>query len=84
MAESDIQIACEASLLPITKVADTEGELKAIREFCDNFDVEVHLSAGAEFIVAVCGDIMTMPGLSRVPSADNIHLNDHGLVEGLF
>ena len=52
-----------------------------------NHDVpirEVRLSAGAEFIVAVCGDIMTMPGLPRVPSADNIRLNDEGLVEGLF
>ncbi|NNE63054.1 MAG: formate--tetrahydrofolate ligase, partial [Gammaproteobacteria bacterium] len=52
-----------------------------------NHDVpirEVRLSAGAEFIVAVCGDIMTMPGLPRVPSADNIHLNEDGLVEGLF
>ena len=45
---------------------------------------EVRLSAGAEFIVAVCGDIMTMPGLPRVPSADNIRLNDEGNVEGLF
>ena len=45
---------------------------------------EVRLSAGAEFIVAVCGDIMTMPGLPRVPSADNIHLNEQGEVEGLF
>jgi len=45
---------------------------------------EVRLSAGAEFIVAVCGEIMTMPGLPRVPSADNICLNDDGLVEGLF
>ena len=45
---------------------------------------EIRLSAGAEFIVVVCGDIMTMPGLPRVPSADNIHLNDQGQVEGLF
>ena len=45
---------------------------------------EVRLSAGAEFIVVVCGDIMTMPGLPRVPSADNIHLNTDGQVEGLF
>ena len=45
---------------------------------------EVRLSAGAEFIVAVCGDIMTMPGLPRVPSADNIRLNEQGQVEGLF
>ena len=45
---------------------------------------EVRLSAGAGFVVAVCGDIMTMPGLPRVPSAENIMLNDKGEVEGLF
>jgi len=45
---------------------------------------EVRLSAGAEFIVVVCGDIMTMPGLPRVPSADQIHLNDAGQIDGLF
>ena len=45
---------------------------------------EVRLSAGAEFIVVVCGDIMTMPGLPRVPSADNIHLNAEGQIDGLF
>jgi len=45
---------------------------------------EVRLAAGAEFIVVVCGDIMTMPGLPRAPSADNIRLNDQGQVEGLF
>ena len=52
-----------------------------------NHDVpirEIRLSAGAEFIVCVCGDIMTMPGLPRTPSADQIHLNEQGLVEGLF
>jgi len=45
---------------------------------------EVRLSAGAGFIVVVCGEIMTMPGLPRVPSAENIHLNDAGQIEGLF
>ena len=45
---------------------------------------EVRLSAGAGFIVAVCGDIMTMPGLPRKPSAEAIHLNDAGEIEGLF
>ncbi len=45
---------------------------------------EVRLSAGAEFIVAVTGEIMTMPGLPRVPAANSIHLNDAGEVEGLF
>jgi formate--tetrahydrofolate ligase len=45
---------------------------------------EVRLSAGAGFIVAICGEIMTMPGLPRVPSANHIKLNDAGLIEGLF
>ena len=45
---------------------------------------EVRLSAGAGFIVAVCGDIMTMPGLPRVPAANSIRINDQGQVEGLF
>lgn len=45
---------------------------------------EVRLSAGAGFIVAVCGEIMTMPGLPRKPSAEAIHLNDAGDIEGLF
>ena len=45
---------------------------------------EVRLSAGAGFVVVVCGDIMTMPGLPRVPSAESIRLNDSGLIEGLF
>ena len=45
---------------------------------------EVRLSAGAGFVVAICGEIMTIPGLPRVPSAENIRLNDIGDVEGLF
>ena len=45
---------------------------------------EVRLSAGAGFIVAICGEIMTMPGLPKVPSAEVIRLNDLGHVEGLF
>ena len=45
---------------------------------------EVRLSAGAEFIVAICGDIMTMPGLPRVPAANKIYLNEEGQIEGLF
>ena len=45
---------------------------------------EVRLSSGAEFIVVICGSIMTMPGLPRIPSADSIKLNDKGEVEGLF
>jgi formate--tetrahydrofolate ligase len=45
---------------------------------------EVRLSAGAGFIVAICGEIMTMPGLPKVPSAEVIRLNAEGQVEGLF
>ncbi|GAB4231941.1 MAG: formate--tetrahydrofolate ligase [Kiloniellaceae bacterium] len=45
---------------------------------------EVRLSAGAGFIVAICGEIMTMPGLPRVPSANSIRLDANGLIEGLF
>ena len=45
---------------------------------------ELRLSAGAEFIVVVTGEIMTMPGLPSVPSANSIHLNDQGQIEGLF
>ena len=52
------------------------GHLLSIRE--------VRLSSGAEFVVVVCGSIMTMPGLPRVPAADNIKLNKKGEIEGLF
>ena len=45
---------------------------------------ELRLAAGAEFVVAVCGDIMTMPGLPRVPAAEAIGLDDNGEVVGLF
>lgn len=45
---------------------------------------EVRLSAGAGFIVAICGEIMTMPGLPSVPAAESIRLNDDGDIEGLF
>jgi len=45
---------------------------------------EVRLSAGAGFVVVICGEIMTMPGLPRVPSAEAIKINDDGLIDGLF
>jgi len=45
---------------------------------------EVRLSAGAGFIVAICGEIMTMPGLPKAPSSEKIYLNDQGFIEGLF
>jgi len=45
---------------------------------------EIRLSSGAEFIVVVCGAVMTMPGLPRVPAADSIKLNKKGEIEGLF
>jgi formate--tetrahydrofolate ligase len=45
---------------------------------------EVRLSAGAGFVVVICGEIMTMPGLPRVPSAENIRINEDGQIDGLF
>ena len=45
---------------------------------------EVRLAAGAEFIVMVCGDIMTMPGLPKVPAAEKIDLDEDGNIIGLF
>ena len=45
---------------------------------------ELRLSAGAEFLVVICGDIMTMPGLPRTPSAEAITVNEAGQIEGLF
>ena len=53
----------------------------------DNHNIpirELRLSAGAEFIVVVCGEIMTMPGLPRSPAANQIFVNDEGNIEGLF
>ena len=45
---------------------------------------EVRLSAGAEFVVVICGDIMTMPGLPKVPAANSIELAPDGRITGLF
>ena len=45
---------------------------------------EVRLANGAGFVVAVCGDIMTMPGLPKQPSAERIDIDDDGRVSGLF
>ena len=45
---------------------------------------EIRLSSGAGFIVAICGAIMTMPGLPKIPAADSIKLNKKGEIEGLF
>ena len=45
---------------------------------------ELRLSRGAEFIVAVCGDIMTMPGLPKVPAAEKMDIDEYGKISGLF
>ncbi len=59
-----------------TAMGAPEGHIVPIRE--------VRLLAGAGFVVAICGDIMTMPGLPRVPAANAIHLGENGQIEGLF
>jgi formate--tetrahydrofolate ligase len=45
---------------------------------------DVRLSAGAGFVVAICGEIRTMPGLPRVPAAETIRVDEEGRVQGLF
>ncbi len=59
-----------------TLLGAPEGHVLPVRD--------VRLSAGAGFVVAVCGDIMTMPGLPRVPAAESIFLDAQGQIEGLF
>jgi len=53
----------------------------------ENFDLtvrDVRLAAGAEFVIVYCGDIMTMPGLPKVPTAEVIDVDDEGKITGLF
>ncbi len=45
---------------------------------------EVRLAAGAEFVIMICGDIMTMPGLPKAPAANSIDVDSHGRITGLF
>ena len=59
-----------------TGLGASEGHVLPVRD--------VRLSAGAGFVVAICGDVMTMPGLPRVPAAENIGLTEAGLIDGLF
>jgi formate--tetrahydrofolate ligase len=59
-----------------TLLGAPEGHILPVRE--------ARLSAGAGFVVAICGDIMTMPGLPRVPAAETIRLDQNGLIDGLF
>ncbi len=59
-----------------TKLGAPEGHVLPVRE--------VRLSAGAGFVVAVCGEIMTMPGLPRTPAAESINLDAEGAIQGLF
>ncbi len=59
-----------------TKLGAPTGHIVDVRE--------VRLSAGAGFVVAICGEIMTMPGLPRVPAAETIHFDGNGQIEGLF
>ncbi len=59
-----------------TLMGAPEGHIVGVRD--------VRLSAGAGFVVAICGEIMTMPGLPKAPSSEKIFLNEQGQIEGLF
>jgi formate--tetrahydrofolate ligase len=59
-----------------TLMGAPSGHLVSVRD--------VRLSAGAGFVVVICGEIMTMPGLPKVPAADSIRLDANGQIDGLF
>lgn len=71
MAKTQYSFSTDPNLLGAPK-----GHVVPIRE--------IRLAAGAEFVVVVCGAVMTMPGLPRKPSADSIRVNEDGQIEGLF
>ncbi len=64
-------------------LSDDPGKLGRPKDFCVNVR-EVYVSAGAGFVVAVLGAIMTMPGLPKVPAANHIDVNENGFITGLF
>ncbi len=59
-----------------TLIGAPDGHIVGVRD--------VRLSAGAGFVVVICGEIMTMPGLPKVPAADTIRLDANGQIDGLF
>ncbi|MHB2211007.1 formate--tetrahydrofolate ligase [Methylobacterium sp. CM6257] len=71
MAKTQYSFSTDPSLM-----GAPEGHIVGVRD--------VRLSAGAGFVVAICGEIMTMPGLPRVPAADTIRLDPKGQIDGLF
>ena len=71
MAKTQYSFSADA-----TKIGAPENHVVPVRE--------VRLSSGAGFVVVICGDIMTMPGLPRIPAANSIHLDENGLIQGLF
>ena len=71
MAKTPLSLSADPTLL-----GAPEGHEVNVRE--------VRLANGAGFLVAICGDIMTMPGLPREPAANNIFVNEQGEIEGLF
>ncbi|MDQ6629406.1 MAG: formate--tetrahydrofolate ligase [Pseudomonadota bacterium] len=71
MAKTQVSFSADPTLL-----GAPSGHVLPVRE--------VRLAAGAGFIVAICGDIMTMPGLPKVPAAHGIHVNPDGAIDGLF
>jgi len=80
MGYGNLPVCMAKTQYSFTTNADTKGapddHIVTVRE--------VRLSAGAEFVVAICGEIMTMPGLPKVPAADSIDVGADGRIVGLF
>ena len=81
-----ILVMLDPKTLPMT-ISDDPMATETSDDISSGHDVpirEVRLSAGAEFVVVVCGEIMTMPGLPRVPAAEAIGLDENNEITGLF
>ena len=84
----DYQLSCCDKLSQPKKKGQYDPfESQGFFLFCENHDIhvrEIRLSAGAEFIVAIAGDIMTMPGLPKKPAAYEVKIGSDGNIQGLF
>ena len=83
-ASCGLLLAGWTHVLAVEWDADAAASYNANIGGCIQLDIrEVRLAAGAEFVGLVCGDVMTMPGLPKVPAAEHIDLDDEGRIVGL-
>ena len=80
----EVTLRTDCALEAIKRMNLVPGAIVGAGTVTNKQQLDDCVAAGAEFIVAIAGDIMTMPGLPRVPAANSIRLNQSGQIEGLF